>query len=293
MRKENAFILTGKINHAKEGIAVKTGWTVLLWLSVLMGIAGIVAAQTPVPEGIPAEVRQQIEKLLAGEPGVRGYAAQRLGMMGKETAGAVSFLIPLMVQTAANFEWQADQCRYETDDSRYSSTVAREATEALIRIGEPEVKPLAAVLKIGIPAIRAGAAQALGDIGDPEALKALCEALKVKEETVRQNAASALGKLKDSRAVPVLIVALSQEGPGHTVGIEEALFQIGKPALYSTDEEAGFAACIPPQKRADSRRIHRRAGGGGAAHRGATGYEPEKPGNGGHRAGTDERPTGH
>lgn len=63
------------------------------------------------------------------------------------------------------------------------------------------------------PTIRAGAATALGDIGDPVAVPDLLDALYDKENRVRWESAWSLGRIGDARAVPDLIDALRDESP--------------------------------------------------------------------------------
>jgi HEAT repeat protein len=53
---------------------------------------------------------------------------------------------------------------------------------------------------------------ALGKIGDPQALPALLEALKDENGYVRRAAAEALGEIGDPQAVPALLEALKDEG---------------------------------------------------------------------------------
>jgi hypothetical protein len=63
------------------------------------------------------------------------------------------------------------------------------------------------------PAIRAGAATALGNLGDPVAVPDLLDALYDKESRVRWESAWSLGRIGDVRAVPELIDALRDESP--------------------------------------------------------------------------------
>ncbi len=63
------------------------------------------------------------------------------------------------------------------------------------------------------PAIRAGAATALGDIGDPIAVPDLLDALYDEDARVRWESAWSLGRIGDPVAVPELIDALRDESP--------------------------------------------------------------------------------
>jgi len=78
------------------------------------------------------------------------------------------------------------------------------------------------------------AAEALGKIGEPakEAVPALIKALgDEKAEKVRSNVAEALGKIGDAQAVPALIEALSDEVWGVRYSAARALGEIGEPAV--------------------------------------------------------------
>jgi HEAT repeat protein len=57
-------------------------------------------------------------------------------------------------------------------------------------------------------AVRRAAAEALGAIGDPQAVPPLIQALRDRSENVRAAAAEALGAIGDPQAVPALIKAL-------------------------------------------------------------------------------------
>ena len=61
------------------------------------------------------------------------------------------------------------------------------------------------------PAIRAGAATALGNIGDPVAVPDLLDALYDEDARVRWETAWSLGRIGDPRAVPELVDALRDE----------------------------------------------------------------------------------
>jgi HEAT repeat protein len=59
--------------------------------------------------------------------------------------------------------------------------------------------------------VRRAAAEALGKIGDPQAVPALMEALKDRDEDVRKAVAEALGEIGDPQAVPALLETLKDE----------------------------------------------------------------------------------
>ncbi len=87
----------------------------------------------------------------------------------------------------------------------------RAAAEALGKIGDPQALPaLIEALKDKDSGVREVAAGALREIG-PQALPALIEALKDKDSEVRRAAAEALGKIGGPQALPALTEALKDE----------------------------------------------------------------------------------
>jgi len=82
------------------------------------------------------------------------------------------------------------------------------ATEALLKIGEAAVAPLAAALRSQASAVRRIAAEALGKLGGERTVAALIPALSDKDSAVRGIAAEALGRLADERAVGPLTAVL-------------------------------------------------------------------------------------
>jgi HEAT repeat protein len=106
------------------------------------------------------------------------------------------------------------------------------AVEALAKIGAPAVEPLIGVLDTGKWAdhpgsaeIRAGAADALGEIGDPQAIGVLLRCLWDNIPAVRSSAASALGKIGEP-AVLRLIEILELHGRHAPIAAAQALRQI-------------------------------------------------------------------
>ena len=100
-------------------------------------------------------------------------------------------------------------------------------------------------------AVRRAAAEALGKIGDREAVPALIGAAAGGEAAVRTAAIQALGRLDDDRAVPVLL-DLMDRNTGDLPDLLEALGNLGRPeavgpvaavlAAQSVDGPAGGAA---------------------------------------------------
>ena len=120
-------------------------------LAVVAATAGTAFAQPTlskqsIPQNIPAHLRTHIEALYSPDTPQRAAAAQTLGLLGKQSAPAIPYLIGLF----------ADKPEVRT-----------RAVEALGRIGEPAIVPLIDVMKTGSAGQRMSAAQALGRIGRP------------------------------------------------------------------------------------------------------------------------------
>jgi HEAT repeat protein len=79
--------------------------------------------------------------------------------------------------------------------------------------------------------VRRAAAEALGKLGDPQAVPALIQALGDSDRDVRAAAAEALGKLGNPQAIPALIKALRDGSYDVRRAAAEALVKIGTPAV--------------------------------------------------------------
>lgn len=119
-----------------------------------------------------------------------------------------------------------------TDDRRAHTLVV----EDLVKMGAAAVEPLLAVLHDPNPNVRAGAARALGKIGDRRALRSLEFCLRFDSSAeVRKSAVWAL-HLGDARAVPVLIDALGDTDEWVRFGAVIVLAKIGTLAVKSLTE---------------------------------------------------------
>ena len=115
---------------------------------------------------------------------------------------------------------------YTKDES-----VRKVAAEALGEIGDAQaVGPLIAVLNEG-SIVREVVVEALGKIGDPQAVDPIIAALKDNDEHVRKVAAVALIKIGDPRAMGPLAVALRSEGWDVRGSAAEALAKVGDPQI--------------------------------------------------------------
>ena len=151
-----------------------------------------------IPQDIPADVKQQIERLYSKEWKERSYAAIQLGEMGTRAVSAIPFLIGIL----GDCGW------LPTSDPFDPGT---EAEEALEKMGTFTRSSLIVALKDRNPTVRASAAALLEKVGDSTAVESLILLLKDRNSRVRENAASALGKIKDSRAVEPLIAVLKDK----------------------------------------------------------------------------------
>jgi HEAT repeat protein len=102
------------------------------------------------------------------------------------------------------------------------------AVEALAAIGRPAVGPLLTALGAGGDH-RKLIVDALGAIGDPAALDALCTGLEDPDENVRAAAAEALGSVGGARAAEELRRSLGREELLGRLAALEALGRIGAP----------------------------------------------------------------
>lgn len=83
--------------------------------------------------------------------------------------------------------------------------IVKEEWEKLPSLGKPAVAPLINALKDGDYLVRRNATEALGKIGNAQAVELLIDVLMDKDYFVRRNAAGALGNIGDARAVEPLV----------------------------------------------------------------------------------------
>ena len=135
-----------------------------------------------IPSDVPAEIREQLEKIDSPDPLQRAHAAVLLGKMGKEALSAVPHLL--------------------------------------------------AALKDGNRQVRHSAADALGEIGDPQAVEPLIAVVENADEDweVQSRAAESLGKLGNLRATETLMASLTNMVSHVRYMAVVALGEIGDPA---------------------------------------------------------------
>jgi HEAT repeat protein len=149
--------------------------------------------------------------------------------------------------SAREQEWIADLIQ-ELDSAEWSA--ANDVEEQLVMRGAGAVLPLCHALSFGSGEQRWRAAKALGRIGDPRAVQALCASLAVRPETapmrrvaaaaqgrpsreglLRIEAAVALGRIGASEAVAPLCYALADPVDGVGWSAQQALIAVGEPAV--------------------------------------------------------------
>ncbi|MEW6087450.1 MAG: HEAT repeat domain-containing protein [bacterium] len=83
--------------------------------------------------------------------------------------------------------------------------------EALVNIGKPAAEPLIAALYADDLNVKKGSIDALGKLGDNQAVEDIILALNEEDSGIRWRAARALGNFQDKRAVEPLIAKLTDE----------------------------------------------------------------------------------
>lgn len=104
--------------------------------------------------------------------------------------------------------------------------------EKAAKVGQLAVQPCIVALNEGLGPVPRFAAEALGEIGDPEAVEPLIAFLaRTNSYDDAESAAEALGRIGDTRAVIPLIACLTNEAWSIRCTACEALAQIGQPAV--------------------------------------------------------------
>ena len=103
--------------------------------------------------------------------------------------------------------------------------------EKVAELGSPAVEPLICVLNDQEMAVRKGAAEALGKIGDLLAQMPLIKKLNDKEWEVRQAAVLALGQIGGNAVIKPLISKLEDKHNAVSVSAWNVLIEIGRPAV--------------------------------------------------------------
>jgi HEAT repeat protein len=203
----------------------------------------------------------------ARDPASRRVAAEALGEIGD--AHAIKWLVPALEDSDWNVRAAAAEALGKIGDPSaveplmaalrlgQNSSLQEAAAGALGRIADPRaVQPLTAALEAALEAerkrmglgldllqaalkgwlwnsaLRQALVDALGEIGDPGAVRALQAAMMTDEDgDVCQAAARALGKIGTEKAVWPLVEALTHRESNVRRTAVEALVKIGQPAV--------------------------------------------------------------
>jgi HEAT repeat protein len=171
---------------------------------------------------VPADVKEKIQHLSSDDPKKRARAACALGKMRERAASSIPFLIALLSDgTAIDPSLQCKNEVYFEDEEWQpafeelrESTVGFAATQSLIAINLPAIKPLIKTLIDGADwRARKNAAWALFHIGGlrSDVMEALIEGTKDDEWQVRAQSAYGLGHKGASQidVVPHLLKSLA------------------------------------------------------------------------------------
>jgi len=142
--------------------------------------------------GDPRAVEPLIAVLKCESPHARQEAAKALARIGDQRA-----IGPLI-----------DAFRVESGDTE-DITAWQDAAQALARLGAPSFSPLVAALSDEHGNVRAWSADALGQLGDVQAVEPLIKALSDSDRQVRIDATVALGTIGDPRAVDAVVTRLT------------------------------------------------------------------------------------
>ena len=202
---------------------------------------------------------------------LRKEAAEALGKFGD--ARAVEPLIQALKDDYARVRIGAARSLGELSDARAVEPLiralkegrytgpAKTAMEALVKLGDADVRPLIQALEDKDVSVRIGAAKALGELGDASAVKLLVQALEDEDWKVRQAVAKALDQADDARAVEPLVQALEDEDWKVRAAAAEALGELGDPRavepLIKTlkDDTSGSEAARALGKLGDARAV--------------------------------------
>ena len=167
---------------------------------------GEIGKMASTPDNLPRSMQALQDELNDEDEAVRLNAVYALGSIGEP---AIPTLIEALRQES-EVAWNRN-----LDRGDFTNPSQLDSIYGLAAMGEPAVPALTEVLSDTDWWTRAGAAAALGCMGEPAqgAVPALIEALKDDSEWVRRNAADTLGNIGPSAqsAVPALVEALRDD----------------------------------------------------------------------------------
>jgi HEAT repeat protein len=205
------------------------------WWEVLTFLAGLVENADPLVERLEQEQDDLFGSMLLLQARVVGFGrvsdavAQRVAKRAVERYLSreipEKFTLPPLQALGRHVVPLLVQALQ--DEHRW---VRAAACEALGKIGDPQaIPPLLQALQDEDWEVRKAAYEALGAIGDPQAIPPLLQALKDEAWGVLEAACEALGKIGDPQAIPPLLQALKDEDWWIREAACEALGKIGDP----------------------------------------------------------------
>ena len=117
-------------------------------------------------------------------------------------------------EIASELGWSQNKVSHYTDNNYELGRVdglGRQPVDVLASLGKPAVPQLIDELKNDDALVRRQAAQALGEIKDPRAVKPLIGLLQDKDPLIRRHTVNALGKIGDPRGASPLVAILKDE----------------------------------------------------------------------------------
>lgn len=177
------------------------------------------------------KTRQRAAAMLGDSKDARAVEPLLTALQDQELsvrAAAVLALAQIDTTWVQSEEVRAALASLEAARKDQKGLVREEATAALGCLGVLSNEQLVMALKDQDDYVRAGAAEALGYIGDQQAVLPLLRALEDKESHVRFNAALALGRLGDPRALQALVTALADEGILMEIAVRRVLPMISR-----------------------------------------------------------------
>ncbi|TKB80831.1 MAG: HEAT repeat domain-containing protein [Nitrospira sp.] len=177
-----------------------------------------------------------IGKMKSENPALRAEVAWGLGML--RDPRAVEALAAASEDEAAEVRRNAVMALGLIRDARAvepllkalaDDSLAEEAKDSLVPIGEPAVEPLLAKLEGSSGRLRRDILWVLGMIRDRRAVESLIVALKDDDPEIRAVAIQGLGFVRDERGVAPLIEAMREDRFANNV--VQALADIGEPAV--------------------------------------------------------------
>jgi len=199
-------------------------WSIRKTATQTLGAIGDIRAVEPLMAALKDEnpdVREAVVNALGKIDDSRAIEPLTAALSDKD-----SNVRETVAQALDTLGWSANS---ENEKAMY--LVAKREWDNSVKIGQPAVEPLIAILMDESSGVQIAAAQALGAIGDSQAVEPLIAGLTDESSSVQIAAAQALGAIRDNRAVEPLIAALADKSFDVREAATNALNEIGQPAV--------------------------------------------------------------